>query len=187
MSRWLEKNRQPQGTRTGVGNDSSHGALPLGRRFVRRVRMLRSLTGRRGNCGKQFDRVRVRLRLPRARPFLQLSDWVGRRVREDRARNEGAAGFWLRVAGSVLADLGEFFERLRRFRASARATSPAPGSSATSTPNCAASALPDETDRGRSSGSALHRAAWVRHNGGKRQRRPARGAWLTALRWVVLR
>src|ERR1700719_3137775 len=61
---------------------------------------------------------------------------------------------------------------LRESPENARAISAAPGSSATSKPNCAANVHPDETRRGRSSHSAIlllpsELPASERHNAGK--------------------
>src|SRR6202030_3779247 len=69
---------------------------------------------------------------------------------------------------------------LRESPENAPAISVAPGSSATSRPNCAASARPDETRRGRSSRTAIplpasQLLASERHNAGKCCRLPVRG------------
>src|ERR1700686_4433847 len=75
---------------------------------------------------------------------------------------------------------GRLFLYLRESPENARATSAAPGSSATSRPNCAASVRPDETRRGRSSRSAIplpgsELLASERHNAGKCYWLPVRG------------
>src|SRR5580704_13377340 len=67
---------------------------------------------------------------------------------------------------------GRFSLYLRESPENARAISAAPGSSATSKPNCAANVRPDETRRGRSSHSAIlllpsELPASERHNAGK--------------------
>src|SRR5882762_7298283 len=75
---------------------------------------------------------------------------------------------------------GRLFLCLRESPENARAISAAPGSSATSRPNCAASVLPDETRPGRSSRSAIllltpEPLASERHNAGKCYWLPVRG------------
>src|SRR6266446_5488170 len=75
---------------------------------------------------------------------------------------------------------GRHFLCLRESPENARAISAVPGSSATSRPNCAASARPDETRRGRSSRSVIRLPgsellASERHNAGKCYWLPVRG------------
>src|ERR1700686_3018771 len=116
------------------------------------------------------------LHAPSASPQRLLQAKRECRTRQNRALPELAACSRCQVGP-------RFFLRLRYLRESpenARAIIVAPGSSATSRPNCAASARPDETRRGRSSRSAIllpgsELLASERHNGGQRYWLPFRG------------